>query len=59
PGAIAVEIAFAKVTDTLIVSYDHPVLKAGEVDERGGWCVIRRSNETGKVIRRIVGEEVL
>ena len=59
PGSIALEITFAEVTDVLIVSFDHPVLQAGGVDERGGWCVVRRNNKTGKVMQRIVGESVL
>lgn len=55
PGTIAVTIAFATVTDTLILGFDHPMLRADGIDERGGWCVVRRRNSDGHILRHVIG----
>lgn len=59
PGTIAVQIRFKEVTDTIIVSFDHPLLQAGNVDERGLWCVVRQRNSNGKILKKAVGSEAI
>lgn len=59
PGTIAVDIRFETVTDTLIVSFDHPMLQAGPVDRRGLWCVVRRRNRDGKIMDSATGEDAV
>ena len=54
-GTIAVQIAFTDVTDTIIVGFDHALLRANDVSEHGGWCVVRCRNSDGQIIRRTVG----
>ena len=50
-GSIAVRLTFPEVEDTLVFAFDHSLLRAGDVEGRGQWCVVRRSRRSGRVLR--------
>jgi hypothetical protein len=52
PNALAVKITFPTVEDIVIWSYEHHLLEAADIKERGQWCVVRRSRKTGKVVAK-------
>ncbi len=50
-GSLAARVTFPKVEDTVIWSYEHLLLEAGDIVARGKWCVVRRDRKTGNVLR--------
>ena len=55
-NSLAVRITFDKVEDTLIWAYEHNLLEADGVKQRGQWVVVRRSRSSGKVIGCSLGD---
>ena len=54
-GNLSVDLTFENMEDTVVFAYDHGILEADGVNERGRFCVVRRRN-TGRVIAREVKE---
>mgnify|MGYP006278690865 CR=1 FL=1 len=56
PVSLAVRISFPEVEDTLIFAHDHNVLRAGDVQGLGHWCLVRRHRESREVLEYELGE---
>jgi hypothetical protein len=54
-NSLAVRITVGAVEDTLIWSYEHGLLEAGDISARGQWCLVRRAPETGRVLDWALG----
>lgn len=53
-GVLAIRISFPNVEDTVIWSYEHRLLEAGDVVARGKWCVVRRDRQSGAILRHLL-----
>lgn len=56
-NALAVRMTFADVEDRFVFAFDHGMLEADGVCERGEWCVIRRSLKTGRILMKHVARK--
>jgi hypothetical protein len=57
-NSLALRITFpdADVTDTLIWAFEHHLLRAGDVDARGAWCVVRQATRSGRLLDYALGD---
>ena len=55
--SLAMAISTQRFDDTLIWGKEHQILRAGDVDARGDWCVVRR-DKRGRVVDFALGEGV-
>lgn len=53
--SLALSIVTEKFNDILIWSKEHQILRAGDVDARGDWCVVRR-DKRGRFVDYAMGE---
>ncbi len=55
PGSIAARITFGDLEDTVIFAKGTGLLRAGDIDGCGDWCVIRRRLRDGRPIKVAAG----
>ncbi len=51
-NSLAVRITYPEVEDTIICSYEHRLLEAGDIAARGRWCVVRKDRKTGAMLKK-------